>query len=74
MNKLFNFLFDYLKSLGWKKYLTILVVEILVIGVIFGLFLLASKLFEFGLLPGYIGIVVVLICLILAQYFIFKKR
>lgn len=58
MSSFIKNLFEILKGFGWKKYLLIILIIILILGVIFGAYYLVSQLFAINTILGVISLVI----------------
>lgn len=73
MKNFFKNLFGILKGFGWKKYLMIILLEIVILAVIGIAYYWASLWFNVNIAIGIIAVTLVSAILIGTQYFIYKK-
>lgn len=74
MFKVFKFIVDFWKELGWKEYLKTILITILAVAIAGGMFYAASFLFQINTALGIVGIVAVLLIMIGIQCLIMKKH
>lgn len=73
MSSFIKNLFEILKGFGWKKYLLIVLIIILILGVIFGAYYLVSQLFAINTILGVISLVILTGIIFAIQAIIVRK-